>query len=393
MAFEFPNNLYSQALARSPVSLRSVFVGGLRDYRIAAVIPAYNEEANIARVLRSLPTWLRHIILVEDCGSDKTAEVVEQLANEDPRIILIRHERNQGVGGAMVTGFKKALELNAQIVVKLDGDGQMNPDHLSALLRPLFAGEADYAKGNRFHDFRALAQMPPLRRAGNMALSFLTKAAVGYWNCFDPCNGFVAIRSEILAALPLDKIHRSYFFETSMLSRLYLLGAVVKDVPMPARYAGEHSSLSISRVLLEFPPKLAYSFGRRMLLKNYIYDFSMESLYLVAAFLFLAVGISYGGWNWLAYARLGDAAPTGTVVIPAMLIILGFQILLSAIGEDLRSVPREPLCEGPLVAETPAFSHAAIPSPRSEVAPAYAEVTKPREAMPIVQGSKLQVQG
>ncbi|MFN0022049.1 MAG: glycosyltransferase family 2 protein [Pirellulaceae bacterium] len=390
MAFDSPPNLYSQALARSPLSLR--------DYRIAAVIPAYNEEANIARVLRSLPPWLAHIIVVEDCGRDKTADVVEELAKEDPRIILIRHEQNQGVGGAMVTGFKKALELEAQIVVKLDGDGQMNPDHLVALLRPLIAGEADYAKGNRFHDFRALSQMPPLRRAGNMGLSFLTKAAVGYWNCFDPCNGFVAIRGEVLAALPLDKIHRSYFFETSMLSRLYLLGAAVKDVPMPARYAGEHSSLSISRVLLEFPPKLAYSFVRRMLLKNYIYDFSMESLYLIAAFLFLAVGIGYGGWNWLAYARLGDAAPTGTVVIPAMLIILGFQILLSAIGEDLRNVPKVPLCSGPLapdmpVADSSPLVQTAEATSRSDAAPAYADVAR-REipAAAMVQGSKFKVQ-
>ena len=391
MAFDFPSNAYSQALARSPLSLR--------DYRIAAVIPAYNEEANIARVLRSLPPWLRHIIVVEDCGRDKTADVVEELAKEDPRIVLVRHEQNQGVGGAMVTGFKKALELEAQIVVKLDGDGQMNPDHLVALLRPLIAGEADYAKGNRFHDFRALSQMPPLRRAGNMGLSFLTKAAVGYWNCFDPCNGFVAIRGEVLAALPLDKIHRSYFFETSMLSRLYLLGAVVKDVPLPARYAGEHSSLSISRVLLEFPPKLAYSFARRMLLKNYIYDFSMESLYLIAACLFLTVGIGYGGWNWLAYARMGIPAPTGTVVIPAMLIILGFQILLSAIGEDLRSVPKEPLCDGPLAPEIPttdttAFSQSAVNSPRSDAAPAYSEIAKPRSdlAAAAVQGFKFKAQ-
>lgn len=387
MAIDSSSNVYLQAAARSQLALR--------DYRIAAVIPAYNEEANIARVLRSLPPWLAHIIVVEDCGRDQTGEVVEELAKADSRIVLIRHERNQGVGGAMVTGFKKALELEAQIVVKLDGDGQMDPDRLTALLRPLIAGEADYAKGNRFHDFRALSQMPPLRRAGNMALSFLTKAAVGYWNCFDPCNGFVAIRSEILAALPLDKIHRSYFFETSMLSRLYLLGAVVKDVPMPARYLGERSSLSISRVLLEFPPKLAGSFARRVLLKNYIYDFSLESLYLIAAFLFLAVGVGYGGWNWLAYARLGDAAPTGTVVIPAMLIILGFQILLSAIGEDLRGVPREPLCDGALVphvslTEATAILQVPAAPPRSDAAKACADVPK---SASMVQGSKFKVQG
>jgi glycosyltransferase involved in cell wall biosynthesis len=387
MPLDPSSNVYLQAVARSPLSLR--------DYRIAAVIPAYNEEANIARVLHSLPPWLAHIIVVEDCGKDRTAEIVEGLAQADPRIVLVRHERNQGVGGAMITGFKKALELEAQIVVKLDGDGQMDPERMAALLRPLVAGEADYAKGNRFHDFRALSQMPPLRRAGNMALSFLTKAAVGYWNCFDPCNGFVAIRGEILAALPLDKIHRSYFFETSMLSRLYLLGAVVKDVPMPARYLGERSSLSISRVLLEFPPKLAYSFMRRIVLKNYIYDFSLESLYLIAAFLFLAVGIGYGGWNWLAYALVGHSAPTGTVVIPAMLIILGFQILLSAIGEDLRSVPREPLCDGPLapavpIAEMQQSFQAAASSPRGDVAPAYADAAKP--AAVVVQGSMFKVQ-
>jgi hypothetical protein len=249
----------------------------------------------------------------------------------------------------MVTGFRKALELKAQIVVKIDGDGQMCVDYLPELLLPLIHGDADYSKGNRFRDFQALRQMPAFRRMGNLGLSFCTKAAVGYWNCFDPTNGFIAIRSDILAQLPLEKIHRSYFFETSMLSQLYLLGAMVRDVPMPARYGTEASSLSIKRVLAEFPRRLLVCFCRRLILKNFIYDFTMESILLLCGIPMLLTGVVYGGYNWIVYASLGIGAPTGTVVISALLIILGFQILLTALGMDLQASPREPICRGPLL--------------------------------------------
>lgn len=320
-------------------------------YRIAIVLPAYNEAARITETLLGLPDYVRHIIVVDDCSRDTTSDVVRKLAESDPRIELIRHEKNQGVGGAMITGLTRARELRAQLVVKMDADGQMSPTDLPALLRPLISGQADFAKGNRFHDFLALASMPPLRRAGNMGLSFLTKAAVGYWNIADPCNGYVALRGEVLQALPLHALQRSYFFETSLLGQLFLLGAVIRDVPMPARYGQEQSKLRISRVLLEFPPKLFGCLLRRLVLKNFIYDFSMESLYLLAALPLLLGGGLYGGINWARYAWLGIGAPTGTVVIPAMTIILGFQLLLSALGEDVRNVPTRPLCGGPLPME------------------------------------------
>jgi len=345
--------LYEQHAARPAPPWES-----LASYHIAVVIPAYNEARHIGQVLADLPSFLRTIIVVDDCSRDNTSEIVQQLASSDPRIVLIRHEKNQGVGGAMVSGFKAALQRQAQIVVKLDGDGQMAASDLASLLRPLILGTADYAKGNRFRDFQALAQMPPLRRAGNMALSFLTKAAVGYWNCFDPCNGYIAIRAEVLAAIPLDKIHKSYFFETSMLSQLYLLGAVLCDVPMPARYGTEVSHLSITRVLGEFPPKLGWSLLRRLILKNFLYDFSIGSLYLVAGLLLSLTGTFYGGINWIYYARLGEGAPTGTVVIPSMLIVIGIQLLLAAIAEDLRSTPTVPLC-GPL---SPLLQASVIPA-------------------------------
>ena len=320
----------------------------LAAYRIAIVLPAYNEATRITATLQSLPDYVRHIIVIDDCSRDDTSDVVRLLAENDPRIELIRHEKNQGVGGAMITGLTRARELQAQLVVKMDADGQMCPADLPALLRPLVNGQADFAKGNRFHDFLALASMPPLRRAGNMGLSFLTKAAVGYWNIADPCNGYVAIRGEVLQALPLAALQRSFFFETSLLAQLFLLGAVIRDVPMPARYGQEQSKLRIGRVLLEFPPKLLGCLLRRLVLKNFIYDFSMESLYLLAAAPLLFGGGIYGGVNWVRYALLGVGAPTGTVVLPAMMIILGFQLLLSALGEDVRNVPSRPLCGGPL---------------------------------------------
>jgi len=320
----------------------------LQAFNIVAIIPAYNEAGQIGDVLSSLPAFLRHVIVVDDCSTDRTAEIVAAAAEEDTRIVPVRHDHNQGVGGAMVTGFRQALALDAQIVVKIDGDGQMDPDFLADLLKPLVYGQADYAKGNRFRDFRALRQMPPLRRAGNMALSFMTKAAVGYWNLFDPCNGYVAIRGEALAQLPLESIGRSFFFETSMLAQLYLLGAVVRDVPMPARYGDEISHLSVPRVLGEFPRRLLGCLIKRLVLKNFLYDFSLESLYLLFGVPILTVGLLYGGINWAWYAYIYVLAPTGKVVISAMLIILGFQLVLSAIGEDVRAVPSEPLSKHPL---------------------------------------------
>ena len=320
----------------------------LQRYHIAVVLPAYNEAGQISQTLKSLPDYVRDIVVVDDCSRDATADIVAALAKRDPRVTLVRHEQNQGVGGAMVTGFQKALELGAQLVVKMDADGQMPPEYLPDLLLPLILGEADYAKGNRFRDFDALRRMPAVRRAGNMALSFLTKAAVGYWNCFDPCNGYVAIRGELLRHLPLQKVQRSFFFETSMLAQLYLMGACVADVPMPAHYGAETSHLSIRRVLTEFPRRLAGCLLRRLVLRNFIYDFTMESVYLLTSLPLLLAGVLYGGLNWLSYSRAGVTAPTGTVVISALLITLGFQLLLSAIGEDLRAVPDEPLCDGPL---------------------------------------------
>lgn len=313
------------------------------EFNITVVIPAYRVEDDIEAVIKGIPGYVKHIIVVDDASPDSTADLVTALSKNDMRLSLIHHTQNQGVGGAMTSGFCKALELGAQIVIKLDGDGQMDPAHFSALITPLIQGRADYAKGNRFRDFVSLRNMPFIRRIGNLGLSFLTKAATGYWNIFDPTNGYFAIRAEVLAALPLDQLDRRYFFETSMLAKLYLLNALVLDVPIPARYGKETSHLSIRRAAFEFPVKLLVTFLQRIALRYYIYDFSILSLYIVTGIPLLLFGLIFGIIKWIEYASKNIPAPTGTVMLPTLCVILGIQILLSAVEIDMNSTPKKPL--------------------------------------------------
>ena len=315
----------------------------LEKYNLVVVIPAYRVEKQIADTLARIPAYIRHVIVVNDASPDSTAQIVSEIAKNDPRVLLLSHKKNQGVGGAMLTGFKKALELDAQIVIKIDGDGQMSDYDLIPLLTPLIEGKADFTKGNRFRDFHSLQSMPLVRQIGNMGLSFLVKAATGYWNIFDPTNGFVAIRHEALKSLTFERLHKRYFFETSLLGELYLADAVIKDVPYPAVYGDEVSNLSITRTLFEFPPKLWTLLMRRILIKKFLYNFGIDSLYFLSGVPMLLFSLTFGITKWVKYARLGVPAPTGTVMIPVIFLILGFQLVLGAINIDLSAMPKRPL--------------------------------------------------
>ncbi len=316
------------------------------DYRISIVIPAYNVARQVAAVIRSLPDYVSQIIVVNDASRDDTHQIVTEIADGDDRVILLNHESNQGVGGAMVTGLRKALELGSQVIVKMDGDGQMSADDLPALIAPLLSGEADFTKGNRFRDLHTLRKMPFVRLWGNTGLTFLVKAATGYWDCMDPSNGFLAIRGDVLAQLPLEQIHRSYFFEISMLSQLYLIDAYVMQIPMQTRYGDEDSHMSIIQVLGEFPWRLIKVLLRRVILKKFLYEFSMDSIYLLCGLPMVLFGGIFGLTNWIRYHRLGIGAPTGTIMIAVLILILGFQMLFSAINIDLQSVPKRPINKG-----------------------------------------------
>jgi len=309
--------------------------------KVAVIIPCYNVAVHIEEVIKGLTADVTHIIAVNDNSKDETERILLCLQKQNPKLIYVKHEVNQGVGGAMITGFKKSLELNADITIKMDGDNQMDPSYISSLLKPILEGGADFTKGNRFRDFRALRKMPLSRRIGNLGLSFLIKAASGYWNIFDPTNGFIAIKNETLTRINLDKLHKRYFFESSMLIELYYANAVIQDVPMKARYGNEVSGLSRTRTLFEFPPKLFVAFLRRIVLKYFLYDFNIASFYLLFGFPLFVIGATYGIVNYIKYASSSIPAPTGTVVIPTLLIILGFQLLLSAINYDITSYPKK----------------------------------------------------
>lgn len=308
---------------------------------IAIVIPCYKVENHIQDVVDSIPETIKHIILVNDCSPDATPNLLNQLATANSKITVIHHNQNKGVGGAMISGFKKAMELDVDIAVKLDGDGQMDVRYLPALLNPILKGRADFAKGNRFKDHLAIRQMPLVRRVGNIGLSFLIKAASGYWNVFDPTNGYIAINKEILQTLDWNRVHQRYFFESSLLIELYHVNAVIEDVPMKAKYGNEVSNLSVTKTLFEFPPKLFVAFIRRLLLKYFLYEFTIASLYIITGLPLLMIGVYYGVSNFIHYSSIQTQAPTGTVIIPTLMITLGFQLLLAAINFDITNYPKK----------------------------------------------------
>jgi glycosyltransferase involved in cell wall biosynthesis len=319
---------------------------------IVCVIPAYNEEKFIASVISKVPDFIKYIIVVNDASSDGTAEAV--LRHGDPRVILIDHQVNKGVGGAMVSGYRKALEMGADIVVKLDGDGQMAPGNISRLIAPLQQGRADYAKGVRFRDVDVIRRMPLVRLIGNLGLSFLTKLASGYWNVFDPTNGFTAIDRAALELINLDQISRDYFYESDMLIRLYTIEAVVVDVPMPARYGDEVSHLNPLKVFFTFPGRLLRAFCRRVLWQYFILDFTALSAFLLGGVLLLAFGFCFGVHAWVAFnfppadgtaSKVVQGAPTGTIMLAVIPIILGFQLLLQTIVLDTQRIPQVPLSQ------------------------------------------------
>lgn len=308
---------------------------------ISVIIPCHNVARHIEQVITNLPPEINYIIAVNDCSKDETEAIIIRLCEENKKIIYLKHEINQGVGGAMLSGFKKSIELNCDITVKMDGDNQMDPVYIPALIKPLIDKEADFTKGNRFRDFKALRKMPLSRRIGNLGLSFLIKAASGYWNIFDPNNGFIAIRNETLQNMDFDKIHKRYFFESSMLIELYYSNAIVQDIFMKARYGDEISGLSRTKTLFEFPPKLFAAFIRRVILKYFLFEFNIASLFLLFGFPLFVIGVVYGIINFIKYTRENLPAPTGTVVIPSLLIILGFQLLLSAANYDINNYPKK----------------------------------------------------
>jgi dolichol-phosphate mannosyltransferase len=306
---------------------------------VAIIVPAYNAETSINEVINAFPSWLDCIVVVNDNSTDNTLQILQ--SNTNGHLIIINNPENLGVGGAMKRGYQEALAQDADIIVKMDSDGQMDPAYLPQLLAPIISGNANYTKGNRFLHTTELKQMPFIRRLGNLGLSFMTKAATGYWNIFDPTNGYTAIDKHTLARLNFDNLSNRYFFETSMLMELYNNRAVIKDVPIPARYQGEKSSLSTFKSFFEFSSKLWKGFFHRISRQYFTSDFSVISLFIFFGLLLFTFGLVWGIWHWVISIQTNVAATTGTVMLAVLPFILGFQFLIQALVLDIGNVPKE----------------------------------------------------
>jgi dolichol-phosphate mannosyltransferase len=309
---------------------------------VAVVIPSFKVKASVIGVIERTGPEVSRIYVVDDCCPQESGNFVRHNCH-DPRVVVIQNERNLGVGGATMAGYRQALRDGCDIVVKLDGDGQMDPDLVPALIDPIVRGDADYTKGNRFFALENLEGMPPVRLFGNTALSFVSKVSSGYWSVMDPTNGFTAIHAAALSLLSLDKIDMGYFFESDMLFRLNTIRAVVQEVPMKAVYADEESSLRIGKVLKEFPSKHLSRFMKRLIYNYVLRDFNACSVEILCGVACLLFGILFGSINWYRVYVAETSAPTGTVMLAVLPIIIGFQLILSAVNLDIMNVPKHPL--------------------------------------------------
>lgn len=313
-------------------------------HRVAVTIPSYKVRAHVLDVIARIPPKVQRIYVVDDKCPQHSGELVEEQCR-DPRVRVIFHEENQGVGGAVGSGYRAALEEGMDIVVKVDGDGQMDPALIPHFTRPIERGRADYTKGNRFYRPESLKGMPPIRLFGNAALSFINKLSTGFWSIMDPTNGYTAIHTSVLREMPLHKLEKRYFFETDMLYHLNTMRAVVHDVPMDAAYADEESSLKVSKVLPEFIVKHVNRFFKRYVYLYLLRDFNIGSLYSLLGVVLCGLGVVFGGWAWLRSLTTGQPATSGTVMLAALPLIIGIQFLIAFLHHDVERVPSQPLSE------------------------------------------------
>lgn len=301
---------------------------------IAVVIPCYKVRKQILSVIEKIGDEVTHIFVVDDLCPEKSGEFVKEHCT-DPRLRIIFNEKNKGVGGTTMTGFRHAIAAGAEIIVKVDGDGQMDPALIPHFVFPVLSGLADYAKGNRFYSLDGFASMPLVRKIGNLGLSFFTKLSSGYWHIFDPTNGYFAIHASVAALLDFEKIDPRYFFESDMLFRLNLLDAVVCDVPMQAHYADEHSSLNVLKALPEFLYKNLKNISRRIFYNYFLRDFSPASLALLGGSLLVIFGLCFGAKHWLMSMETHVVASSGTVMLAAFPLLIGTGLLISFLNYDL----------------------------------------------------------
>ncbi len=304
--------------------------------RVGVVVPAYNEEKQIETVLTTMPDFVDKIYVIDDCSKDATSQVTKHWAKRHgQRVELIRHEARGGVGKAICSGYKAALQDGIEVVAVMAGDGQMDPKELPLILEPVADGKADYSKGNRLTSGLAWQKTPHVRYLGNAFLSLLTKIASGYWHVADTQSGYTAISAEALRAINLDDLYPSYGYPNDMLVRLNVRNFRVADVHITPRYGiGERSSMKVWKVIPTVSFLLMRGFFYRMFEKYVIRDFHPLVFFYALGFALLLSGFILGMIETIAKLTRGDVA-VATIVLVALLGISGLQLLLFAMWFDM----------------------------------------------------------
>ncbi len=305
--------------------------------KIAVVVPAFNEERLIGTTVSTIPGFVDRVFVIDDASTDGTAEVVESLA--DPRISLICHEINTGVGGAIISGHKAALDMGMDISAVMAGDAQMPPEYLESLIRPLVDNEADFTKGNRFFSSESTEGMPALRAVGSVVLSYLMKLSSGNWRIFDPQNGYTAIHRRVLSQIDLDRLSSGYSFENSMLINLNIARARVRDVDIPASYGSETSSMRLLTAAPTIFGELISGFFKRMYRKHVSPVPSIAGILFAFGALAVTLGIAVG--VFAIWGSLGASqASAGTAILAVGGVIVGLQFSIAAVIMDHLDGPR-----------------------------------------------------
>jgi dolichol-phosphate mannosyltransferase len=308
---------------------------------IAVAIPYYNAANQIEKVIAGLPDFIDAIIIINDKSSEPLPlEGIKKKCVIKTQLVFLENEVNLGVGGATKKGFQYAIDHGFDIVIKVDADNQMDTSYLEKMLKPIISGKVKMTKGNRFRDTKSIKNMPIVRRIGNLTLSFLTKAATGYWNNFDPTNGFIAVKVSVLKKMDFSNLSNRYFFETSLIAELYFTGAKIRDIAMPAIYGDEKSNMEVWKMPVIFLVNLIKILFKRIIKKYFLFDFNIGSLYILFGIPLFLFGVFFGVYEWWFYASQNIFAPTGTIMIVSLSIIIGFQLVLQAIQYDIFNAPK-----------------------------------------------------
>jgi len=307
-----------------------------KGYNVGVVVPAYNEEDLIGVTLSGIPEYIDHVYVVNDGSLDDTLAVIRDQQGRDPRIVIINHEENKGVGAAIVSGYKRAVEDEVKITVVMGGDNQMDSKYIPDLIDPIVSGQADYTKGNRLMSKEFRKGMSRYRTLGNMILTFLTKIASGYWNIIDPQNGYTAISLKALETINLDSVFTYYGYCNDLLVKLNVYGFKVLDVQMPAKYGDEKSKIKYGEYILKVSKMLLDNFFWRLKMKYVVLSFNPIVFFYLMGMIITPISILFGGYSLYYKFILGEDLFI-RLALSMLLFIIGIQFLFFAMLFDMQS--------------------------------------------------------